>query len=58
MDLFCCVLFNEDVGGSDYISSDDRMIKELERIWKEAVLSFVWNGWRKQRKTSVSVSGS
>jgi hypothetical protein len=36
--LFICFLFNDAVNSSDYIVSDDRMINELERMWKEAVV--------------------
>jgi hypothetical protein len=43
-----CGLSNEAVNSTDYILSDDRMIKGFERIWKEAVLgkdtilAFAW----------------
>jgi hypothetical protein len=36
--LSICGLFIDTVSSSDYIASDDGMINELERIWKEAVV--------------------
>jgi hypothetical protein len=36
--LFICGLFNDAVSNSDYIVSDDRVVNELDRIWKEAVM--------------------
>jgi hypothetical protein len=37
---FICCLFNDTVSSSDYIASNYRI--DLERIWKEAVVSFAW----------------
>jgi hypothetical protein len=31
--------FNDTVSSSDYVASNGRMINELERIWKEAVVA-------------------
>jgi hypothetical protein len=36
---FICGLFNDAVSSSDYIAPDDRMINELEMIWKEMVVA-------------------
>jgi hypothetical protein len=33
-------LFSNTLSGSDYIASDEGMIKELERIWKEASMAY------------------
>jgi hypothetical protein len=35
---YLCGLFNGDVNSSDYLASNNRLIIELERIWKEAVV--------------------
>jgi hypothetical protein len=34
-----CSLFNDAFSSSAYISSNERMISELERIWKKAVVA-------------------
>jgi hypothetical protein len=36
--LFIYGLLKEDITPSDYRASKDRMVSELERIWKEAVV--------------------
>jgi hypothetical protein len=33
-----CGLFNDAVGSSDYIVSNDRMNSDLERTWKDAIV--------------------
>jgi hypothetical protein len=38
--LFVCGLFNNAVSSSDYIASNNMMVNELERIWKEAVMVY------------------
>jgi hypothetical protein len=38
-DRFICGLFNDAVSSSDCIASNDTIINELERMWKEAVVS-------------------
>jgi hypothetical protein len=35
-----CGLFNDTVSSSYYTASDDRMINELKRIWKKAVVTY------------------
>lgn len=35
--LFVCGSFNDDVCSSDYIVSNDEIVNELVRMWKEAV---------------------
>jgi hypothetical protein len=53
-------LFNDDVSTSDHIASDDRMINELEIIWKEAVMAEIKELSQHlpgQRKTMKSPSG-
>jgi hypothetical protein len=37
--LFVSCLFNEAASSSDYIVLNDRMINELENMWKEAVVA-------------------
>jgi hypothetical protein len=37
--LRICDLFNDAVSNPDFIVSNGRMINELERIWKEAVVA-------------------
>jgi hypothetical protein len=37
--LFVCGLFNDAVSSSDYVASNDRMINELEWIWKDAIVA-------------------
>jgi hypothetical protein len=37
--LFICGSFNGAVSSSDYTASNDRVIDELERVWKEAVVT-------------------
>jgi hypothetical protein len=36
--MFICGLFNDAFSSSDYIASNGRMINELQRIWKEAIV--------------------
>jgi hypothetical protein len=35
-----CGLINDSVSSSNYIASNDRMINEMKRIWKEAVVTY------------------
>jgi hypothetical protein len=37
--LFICGLFNHAVSSSECIASNQMMINELERIWKESVVA-------------------
>jgi hypothetical protein len=37
--LFICGLFNGTFSSSDYTASNNKMINELERIWKEMVMA-------------------
>jgi hypothetical protein len=36
--VFICGLLNDAVGNSDFIASEERVVNELEKIWKEAVV--------------------
>jgi hypothetical protein len=55
-----CGLFSNVATSSDYTASDDGLINELERTWKEAVvakfkvLSRIW--LKRRRKTTENVS--
>jgi hypothetical protein len=37
--LVICDLFNDIVSSSDYVVLDDRLINEMENIWKEVVMA-------------------
>jgi hypothetical protein len=37
--FFIFGLFHDTFSGLDYIASNDRIITELERVWKEAVIA-------------------
>jgi hypothetical protein len=45
--LFICGLFNDTFISSDYITLNERMMNELERMWNEAVVAkfrvLYWN---------------
>jgi hypothetical protein len=53
-------LFHYAANSSAYILSSDWM-NELERMWKEAVVSkleaFVWRGWIRPQKTWICLDG-
>jgi hypothetical protein len=37
--IFICDLFSDVVSSSDHVASNGRVINELERIWKKAVVT-------------------